>query len=51
MGIADIFGSNVFSENVMRERLPKKVFAEVKYAMDNGGRISMETADVVAAAM
>ena len=23
----------------------KKVFAEVKYAMDNGGRISMETAD------
>ena len=51
MGITDIFGANVFSESVMRERLPKKVFAEVQDAIENGGRISMETADVVAAAM
>ena len=35
----------------MRERLPKKVFAEVTNVMENGGSISMSTADVVANAM
>ena len=29
MNISEIFGSNVFNETVMKERLPKKVFAEV----------------------
>ncbi|MGE4353446.1 MAG: glutamine synthetase III [Oscillospiraceae bacterium] len=51
MGISEIFGSNVFSESVMKERLPKKVFAEVKKVMQEGGQISMATADVVANAM
>ncbi len=51
MNIAEIFGSNVFNESVMRERLPKKVFAEVMAVMANGGQISMESADVVANAM
>ena len=51
MGITEIFGTNVFSENIMRERLPQDVFAEVKKAMAEGGRISMKTADVVANAM
>jgi glutamine synthetase len=32
----------------MKERLPKKVFAEVKRVMEEGGQISMEAADVVA---
>ena len=27
--ITELFGTNVFSVSVMRERLPKKVFAEV----------------------
>ena len=51
MNIAEIFGSNVFNESVMRERLPKKVFAEVMDVMANGGQISMASADVVANAM
>ena len=51
MGIPEIFGSNVFSTSVMRERLPKKVFAEVLDVMENGGNISMATADIVAEAM
>ena len=51
MGISEIFGSNVFNETVMKERLPKKVFAEVKKVMQEGGQISMATADVVANAM
>lgn len=51
MGIPEIFGSNVFSISVMRERLPKKVFEEVLDVMENGGNISMATADIVAEAM
>ena len=51
MNISEIFGSNVFNETVMRERLPKKVFAEVMDVMAHGGQISMASADVVATAM
>ena len=49
--ITELFGTNVFSVSAMRERLPKKVFAEVTNVMENGGSISMSTADVVANAM
>ena len=51
MNLAEIFGQNVFSEAVMRERLPKKVFAEVKKTMETGAELSLQTADVVANAM
>ena len=51
VNITEIFGSNVFSMSVMRERLPKKVYAEVVDVMENGGNISMATADIVANAM
>lgn len=49
--LTDLFGSNVFSVSVMRERLPKKVFAEIVDVMEHGGNISMATADIVANAM
>ena len=49
--ISEIFGTHVFSRSVMRERLPKKVYAEVVSVMDHGGNISMATADIVANAM
>ncbi len=49
--ISEIFGSNVFSMSVMRERLPKKIYAEVVDVMEHGGNISMATADIVATAM
>ena len=51
MNISEIFGTNVFSTSVMKERLPKKAYAEVLDVMENGGQISMATADVVANAM
>lgn len=51
VNITEIFGSNVFSTDVMRERLPKGVFREVMDVMENGGNISIETADIVANAM
>ncbi len=45
---AEIFGENVFNESVMKERLPKETFKEVKNAIDNGHRLSQEAANVVA---
>ena len=51
MGISEIFGSNVFSESVMRQRLPEMAFREVKQVLDHGGQISLQTADVVAKSM
>ncbi len=51
VNMKEIFGANVFSTSVMRERLPKKVFQEVMDVMEHGGNISMATADVVANAM
>ena len=48
MKITEVFGSNVFSLSVMRQRLPEDAFEEVRQVLDNGGRISLKTADVVA---
>ena len=51
VNVTEIFGSNVFSTAVMRERLPKGVFREIMDVMKHGGNISMATADIVANAM
>ena len=34
--VTSIFGSNVFSEAVMRERLPKDVYQAMKRTIDGG---------------
>lgn len=49
--ISELFGENVFSKAVMRERLPREVYQEVINVEQNGGQISMAAADVVAKAM
>ncbi|MCM1040076.1 MAG: glutamine synthetase III [Roseburia sp.] len=46
-----IFGQNLFTLGKMKERLPKNVYKEVVKVMDQGGELSMETANVVAKAM
>ncbi len=51
VNVAEIFGTNVFSDSVMRERLPKKVYEEVRKTIETGAEMSLETADVVANAM
>ena len=51
LNVEEIFGENVFSLGKMRERLPKKAYAELTKVMDEGGEFSLETADVVAKAM
>ncbi len=49
--VADIFGEDVFSEKVMRERLPKKVYKALKKTIEEGTELDLATADVIAAAM
>ena len=51
MRIADVFGTNVFSTAVMKQRLPEREFHEVIDVMQNGGQLGAATADIVAAAM
>ena len=51
LNVEEIFGENVFNLGKMRERLPKNVFKEVKKVMDQGGELSLATADIVAKAM
>lgn len=51
VNVEEIFAENVFTLGKMKERLPKKVFAEVKKVMECGGELSLATADVVAKAM
>ena len=51
LNVSEIFGSNVFNEKVMKERLPKPVFKELKQTIDAGDPLSKEIADVVASAM
>ena len=49
--IADIFGEDVFSDKVMQERLPKKVYKALKQTIEEGTELDIATADVIAAAM
>ncbi len=49
--VPELFGSMVFNEQVMRERLPKDVFKALQNTMKTGTPISSEVADVVANAM
>lgn len=47
----ELFGENVFSDAVMRERLPKAVYKSLRQTIDHGQRLDPAVADVVATAM
>jgi glutamine synthetase len=49
--VGSIFGSNVFSEKVMKERLPKDTYKALKKTIDTGATLTLEVANVVANAM
>ena len=51
LNVENLFGENVFTVGKMKERLPKKIYAEVRRVMDQGGELSLTTADIVAKAM
>ena len=48
INVADIFGENVFNDTVMQERLPKKVYKNLKKTIEEGKELDLETADVIA---
>ena len=49
--VAEIFGSKVFNDAVMRQRLPKDTYRALVAAMGIGKRLDIEVANVVANAM
>ncbi len=49
--VEEIFASKVFTLGKMKERLPKNVYRTLIRVMDQGGEMSLDTADVVARAM
>lgn len=49
--VADVFGENVFNDTVMKERLPKKIYEELRRTIDKGTELDIHIADVVANAM
>ncbi len=51
MNVPEIFGSDVFNEAVMKERLPKQTYKELKKCIAEGRHLSIDVANVVANAM
>ncbi len=47
----DLFGCNVFSQKVMKDRLPKSIFKSVLKTIEMGEPLAADVADTVAAAM
>ena len=46
--VEDIFGEDVFNDAVMQERLPKKVYKDLKKTIEEGKELDLVTADVIA---
>ena len=48
INVAEIFGENVFNDTVMQERLPKKVYKNLRKTIEEGKDLDLETAEVIA---
>lgn len=49
--ITEVFGTNVFSDSVMRERLPKETYKQLQRTIKDGRHLDNAVANVVANAM
>jgi glutamine synthetase len=49
--VTEIFGSSVFNDSTMRERLPKATYKLLKKTIDTGAALDESVAEVVASAM
>ena len=49
--IPEIFGSLVFNEAVMKERLPEEIYRALKQTINNGKSLDRSVADIIATAM
>lgn len=48
INVAKIFSEDVFNDTVMQERLPKKVYKDLKKTIEEGKELDLATADVIA---
>lgn len=51
INIPEIFGSMVFNESVMRQRLPKDIYNKLQDTIKNGKPLEVSTSDIIANAM
>ncbi|MBO4264933.1 MAG: glutamine synthetase III [Clostridia bacterium] len=51
INVPEIFGENVFSDSVMRQRLPENVYISLKNTIDTMGDLDPEIANCIAGAM
>lgn len=51
INLKKIFGANVFSKKVMKERLPEKIYEKLMKTIDEGELLTLEVANFVAEAM
>ena len=51
INVENIFAENVFTMSKMKENLPKSAYKEVLRVMEQGGELSLATADIIAKAM
>ena len=49
--VAEYFGSMVFDDKVMKERLEPKIYKQLRKTIDNGEQLNIQVANAVAAAM
>ena len=49
--VTEVYGSNVFSPEVMKQRLPKAIYKSLIQTIETGSKLDPSVADVVAAAM
>jgi len=48
VNITEIFASNVFNDDTMKERLPRKIYGELKKTIEQGTELDRHVAEVVA---
>ena len=51
VNITEIFGCNVFNATMMKAKLPKNVYKNLRHTMEKGESLDNETADIVANAI
>ena len=51
VNVPELFGSMVFNQKTMKDRLPKETFKALKKTLDDGEPLQLEVANVVAHAM
>ncbi len=51
MNVPDYFGCKVFNDKTMKERLPADIYQKVQIAINEGKRLDIESANIIANAM